>query len=84
MSPRPDPLRTEVQHAFAESMRVIWLVLIPFVSPFTLVFHVGYAHAEHVFKAGVGFLLSLCMKGLPLESVTDEVSVTLYSSNLAC
>jgi len=48
----PEPLLTEVLHGFAESLRVIWLVLIPF--------------------GGVGFIAALCMKALPLESVTDE------------
>jgi hypothetical protein len=62
-----------VVHGFAESIRVIWLVLIPFVRPFLF-----SADAEPIdekcAKCGVGFIASMCMKALPLESVTDEVS----------
>lgn len=32
----PEPLRTEVRKAFANSIRVIWIVLVPFVNPMLL------------------------------------------------
>lgn len=52
---RPEPLRTEVRKAWGESIRVIWLVMIPF--------------------GGIGFIISLFMKQMKLETVTDEVRV---------
>ncbi|KAI0083281.1 iron permease [Irpex rosettiformis] len=52
ISKLPEPLRTEVRTAFAESIRVIWQVLTGI--------------------AGMGFLSSLAMKGLPLHTQVDE------------
>ena len=47
-----EPLRTEVRVAFADSIAVIWRVMIGI--------------------AGIGFLVSLMMKGLPLHTQVDE------------
>ncbi|GAA6054719.1 hypothetical protein JCM3770_000047 [Rhodotorula araucariae] len=47
-----EPLRSEVQTAFADSLRTIWQVLIGI--------------------AGLGFIISLFMKSLPLTAETDE------------
>ncbi|KAI5481616.1 major facilitator superfamily protein [Pseudohyphozyma bogoriensis] len=47
-----EPLRDEVRKAFSQSLRVLWIVLIPF--------------------GGVGLIVSLFMKSLPLDTVTDE------------
>ena len=47
-----EPLRTEVRVAFAESIAVIWRVMVGI--------------------AGMGFLSSLAMKGLPLHTQIDE------------
>lgn len=48
---RPEPLQTEVRIAFAESIRVIWIVLIPFVSKFTSVL-VQNVHVLNVASTG--------------------------------
>jgi hypothetical protein len=61
-----------VRTAFAESLRVIWLVLIPFVSR-SFFCQSSALLTSNALKGGVGFLVSLCMKALPLGSVTDEV-----------
>ncbi|GAA5892071.1 hypothetical protein JCM8208_001426 [Rhodotorula glutinis] len=47
-----EPLKMEVREAFAASLRVVWIVMIPF--------------------AGLGFLIALLMKGLPLNTTVDE------------
>ncbi|GJE91677.1 MFS general substrate transporter [Phanerochaete sordida] len=48
----PEPLQSEVKAAFAESVAVIWQVMIGI--------------------AGIGFLASLFMKGLPLHTQVDQ------------
>ncbi|TNY24273.1 major facilitator superfamily domain-containing protein [Rhodotorula diobovata] len=47
-----EPLKMQVREAFAQSLRVVWIVMIPF--------------------AGLGFLVALLMKSLPLNSTVDE------------
>ncbi|GAA6050530.1 hypothetical protein JCM3770_005585 [Rhodotorula araucariae] len=47
-----EPLKMQVREAFAESLKVVWIVMIPF--------------------AGLGFLISLFMKALPLNTTVDE------------
>ncbi|BGP37005.1 hypothetical protein JCM10449v2_000909 [Rhodotorula kratochvilovae] len=47
-----EPLKMQVREAFAESLKVVWIVMIPF--------------------AGLGFLISLFMKSLPLNTTVDE------------
>lgn len=48
----PEPLKGDIQDAFAGSLRVVWQVLIG--------------------VAGIGFLSSLFMAGLPLHNALDE------------
>ena len=48
----PEPLQSEVKTAFAESVAVIWQVMIGI--------------------AGIGFIASLFMKGLPLHTQVDQ------------
>jgi hypothetical protein len=59
--------------AFADSIRVIWLVMIPFVSVF--LFFSWWRNTEDalLLKGGVGLIAALGMKALKLETVTDEV-----------
>jgi hypothetical protein len=77
---RPDSLRSAVQDAFAESVRAIWLVLIPFVR--SLFFPEWCAtDQKHPRKCGIGFISAIFMKALPLQSVTDEVRATDFKLN---
>ena len=69
---RPEPLRTQVRTAFADSIRVIWLVLIPFVSDPFFSYTWGDSFISNL-KGGVGLLTALGMQSLKLETVTDEV-----------
>lgn len=48
----PEPLKDEVRAAFAQSLDVLWEVMVA--------------------VAGLGFLSSLLMKELPLQSVVDD------------
>ena len=48
----PEPLQSEVKAAFAESIGVIWQVMIGI--------------------AGIGFIASMFMKGLPLHTQVDQ------------
>lgn len=70
---RPEPVRTQVRIAFADSIRVIWLVVIPFVSCFFLKKSFGLYHLLRLLKGGVGLIAALGMKAYRLETVTDEV-----------
>jgi hypothetical protein len=62
-----------VRTAFADSIRVIWLVMIPFVS---ILFSFSWwrnAQDALILQGGVGLIAALGMKALKLETVTDEV-----------
>jgi hypothetical protein len=77
---RSEPLRTQVWTAFADLIRVIWLVMIHFVSyPFLA----GIIRSgSFILKGGVGLITALGMKSLKLETVTDEVSALTTPDSL--
>lgn len=67
-----EPLRTEVRVAFAESIRVIWIVLIPFVSA-ALLHRRKYFTDSTCFQGIIGLGATVWMKHYQLDTVTDEV-----------
>ena len=78
----------QVRTAFVDLIRVIWLVMIPFVSdPFLAgiidPFLTGIIQSgSFILKGGVCLITALGMKSLKLETVTDEVSTLTIPDSL--
>lgn len=73
-----EPLKMQVRDAFAQSLRVVWIVMIPFVrsalpscASQRVPTHPRLTRSRPP-QAGLGFLVALLMKSLALNSTVDE------------